>query len=355
MAAPSRHAFVESMKALGMALIVYGHVAHATTVPLTPPIYLKQLGVAFFLFVSAFTLARERRAPAAAVARRLLPVYGYGIGLALVLTALGAGTGTGLALSNFLPFAAGVNVLRDSFPANPTTWYVGTYVHFMVLWALCLRHVTVRGWMIPAAMAAEIPVRALLLSNAGPYVAYMLFTNWTAVFLLGLYHGQRVVNPGKTGVRTPLLWGAVLAAGLVASAAVFRRIGVVPTFPFMTVAGVTGSISALIVSAGTSTIYLAATSCVFGAVRSLDVPGVVRFVSRNSLVIFLAHMPVYLALAPILTGWGFTYWPRVAIQLAICLVGLALVSEAIRWVLGSRPVRIPLMAMRASLEGVSTS
>ena len=39
--------FVDWMKAVGMSLIVYGHVAHATTVPLTPPIYLKQFGVAF--------------------------------------------------------------------------------------------------------------------------------------------------------------------------------------------------------------------------------------------------------------------------------------------------------------------
>ena len=38
--------FVDWMKAAGMSLIVYGHVAHATTVPLTPPIYLKQFGVA---------------------------------------------------------------------------------------------------------------------------------------------------------------------------------------------------------------------------------------------------------------------------------------------------------------------
>lgn len=355
MAAPSRQAFVESMKALGMALIVYGHVAHATTVPLTPPIYLKQLGVAFFLFVTAFTLARERRAPVAAVARRLLPVYGYGIGVALVLTALGASTGTGWALSNFLPFAVGVNVVRNSFPANPTTWYVGTYLHVLVLWALCLRDVTVRAWMIPAAVAFEIPVRAILMANGEPYVAYMLFTNWTAVFLLGMYHGQRAADRGETAVWTPLAWSAVLAAGLVASAAVFRRIGVVPTFPFMTVAGVPAAVSALIVSAATSAIYLAATACVFGAVRSLGVPGAVRFVSRNSLVIFLAHMPVYFALAPRLVSWGLTYWPRAAIQLSICLVGLALLSEAIRWVLGLRPLRVPLTAMRVSLERGTTS
>src|SRR3954454_22974175 len=49
--------FVDWMKALGMTVIVYGHVTRA--VPLTAPIYPKQLGVAFFLFASGFTLARE--------------------------------------------------------------------------------------------------------------------------------------------------------------------------------------------------------------------------------------------------------------------------------------------------------
>ena len=58
-----------------MSVIVYGHVAHATTVPLTPPIYLKQFGVAFFLFATGFTLARERRSRASAVFNRLFQVY----------------------------------------------------------------------------------------------------------------------------------------------------------------------------------------------------------------------------------------------------------------------------------------
>ena len=41
-----------------MTVIVYGHVSRAVAV--TAPIYPKQLGVAFFLFASGFTLARER-------------------------------------------------------------------------------------------------------------------------------------------------------------------------------------------------------------------------------------------------------------------------------------------------------
>ena len=71
-----------------MSLIVYGHVAHATTVPLTPPIYLKQFGVAFFLFATGFTLARERRGAGETVFNRLFQVYLFGLSLAFLLTIL---------------------------------------------------------------------------------------------------------------------------------------------------------------------------------------------------------------------------------------------------------------------------
>ena len=36
---------------MGMAFIVWGHVAAATTPELSPPFNLKQLGVAFFVFL----------------------------------------------------------------------------------------------------------------------------------------------------------------------------------------------------------------------------------------------------------------------------------------------------------------
>jgi len=56
-----------------MTVIVYGHVTRA--VPLTPPIYPKQLGVAFFLFASGFTLARDRRPVVQAVFKRLFQTW----------------------------------------------------------------------------------------------------------------------------------------------------------------------------------------------------------------------------------------------------------------------------------------
>ena len=329
---------LDTMKALGLTVIVYGHVAHATTVALTPPIYIKQFGVAFFLFAAAFALARERRPSAAAVVRRLRPVYGYGLALALVLTIIGAARGTGLALSNYLPFAGGVNVVRDAFPVNPTTWYIGTYVHALLLWAVLLRRVVVQRWMIAAAIVVEIPIRAALMQFAGDYVAYMLLTNWASVLLLGFYWGRREHAVDRHAPAAAAGFATLLAVLLVASAAIFwNLLQTVPTFPLMTVAPGSGWAANLIVAAGTSWLYFVTTLLVFAVATRLPAPALATFLARNSLIVFLVHMPVYYALTPVLTGLGLGYWPRALVQFVVCLFGLALLSEAIRAVVPARP------------------
>jgi peptidoglycan/LPS O-acetylase OafA/YrhL len=69
---------------------------------------------------------------------------------------------------------------------------------------------------------------------------------------------------------------------------------------------------------------------IFEATRRLQTtPAPVAFIARNSLIIFLAHMPVYYLLTPVLTAWTTSYWTRVAIQLLVCLPILALMSEGI--------------------------
>jgi hypothetical protein len=67
-------------------------------------------------------------------------------------------------------------------------------------------------------------------------------------------------------------------------------------------------------------------------------PAAVAFIARNSLIIFLVHMPVYYVLTPILAAWTTSYWTKVAIQLLVCLPGLGLISEAI--VAAVRPVAL---------------
>ena len=107
-----------------------------------------------------------------------------------------------LALSNFLPLLGGVNVMLDHFPANPTTWYLGTYLHLLLLWAVWLRRIRIRAWMVAAAVAIEIPVRAALIAIAGPFVAYMLLTNWIGVFLFGIARADRAPQRSRNDVAT---------------------------------------------------------------------------------------------------------------------------------------------------------
>src|SRR5204863_1855775 len=117
------------MKAIGISLIVIGHVAGSLLNQLTPPIYPKQLGVAFFLFAMGFGLARERRPRWQIVRNRLFEIYLFGLAAALLLTALAFWTKGDLNQNNYLPFLGGANVVFNGFPANPTTWYIGTYLH----------------------------------------------------------------------------------------------------------------------------------------------------------------------------------------------------------------------------------
>jgi hypothetical protein len=312
------------MKALGMTVIVYGHVTRA--VPLTPPIYPKQLGVAFFLFASGFTLARERRPVGQAMFRRLFQTWLFAFVLAAGIAVAGAINGTGLALSNFLPLV-GANVVFDNFPANPTTWYLATYLHLLVIWAIWLRRIRVRRWMVVAAFALEIPIRAVLMATAGRFVAYMLLTNWMAVFLLGLAQGA---EDDELADYSPVPYAVGGVAALVVWGVAMRMLPLELTVPFMTFAGWPPVAGLAAVSAAVSVLYLSATVIVFEATRRVTAPAPVRFIARNTPIIFLAHMPLFLALHPVLVAWHFGYPARVAVQLLVCLVGLGAVSEAIQ-------------------------
>src|SRR5262245_43171564 len=157
--------FVDWMKSLGMFLIVFGHAAGDSIMHLTPPIYGKQLGVAFFIFVMGWGLARESRDRFQVVYNRLFPIFLLGIGFAVMMSAIVFATQRELNESNYLPFFFGINVLLDNFPANPTTWYIGTYIHILLFWALVLHKVRVSRWMIIVTVIGEIVFRAVMLET----------------------------------------------------------------------------------------------------------------------------------------------------------------------------------------------
>jgi peptidoglycan/LPS O-acetylase OafA/YrhL len=55
----------------------------------------------------------------------------------------------------------------------------------------------------------------------------------------------------------------------------------------------------------------------------------VRFIARHSLIIFLVHMPVFLALNPVLIALHMSTASKVALQLLVCLPGLAGLSAVV--------------------------
>ncbi len=313
------------MKAIGICVIVYGHVAHATTVSWVPPIYVKQFGVALFLFAAGFALARERRSPIEAVISRVMPVYMFGLATAAAISAAGLLFGTGLATSNYLPFAAGANVLFDNFPANPTTWYLGTYVHALLLWALVFSRHRPGAAVIVAALAIEMTARIVLREWAGPYVAYMLITNWLSVFIAGLMMGARPTAKARGGAAVYLAVLAVLIGAISFGAG---RLNPVPEFPFMTF-GDESVLDRMVFSILVSALYLSSALLVFKATEHAPAPAAVRFFARNSLIIVLLHMPLFFALNPMLARMGWSYGARVALELFLCLPVLAWFSEVV--------------------------
>lgn len=323
---PVRLPFLDWMKCLGIGLIVFGHVTSWAD-GLVPPIYPKQLGVAFFLFAAGFSLARETRRPARVVYNRLFEVFLFGIALAALTSALSVARGGPTGLSNFLPFLLGANVVFDHFPANPTTWFVGTYTHLLLLWAVVLRRVRVRPWMLVVAAVFEVAVRATLAETCGLFVAYMALPNWVTVFLFGLYRGQGAEEPAKGGLA---LWLAAFAAVAVAWPLAFGSLAADPTFPWMRFRVGGRALDAAVTAASVSLVYVVFTALTYQVTRRLGASAAVEFLARNTVIVFLAHMPIFFALLAPVDAWTQSSAARVAIRFFVCYVALAAISEVIR-------------------------
>ena len=182
--------FVDWLKTIGLALIVYGHVAMRTSPLLVPPVYQKQLGVAFFVFAMGFTLARERRPHWRVVYNRAFEVWMMGLLFALLMSAIGLTFWGDANESNFLPLSAITTFYMNDFPGNPTTWYIGTYIHLLLVRALVLR----RARITPAGFVDARGVRDRSSSGVdcrhGTVRANMFLGNWITLLALGMWMGQ---------------------------------------------------------------------------------------------------------------------------------------------------------------------
>jgi hypothetical protein len=335
---PQRLAFIDWMKVVGMLLIVLGHTGAQELFAPTPPFNFKQLGVAFFVFVMGFSLAGETRSPWLVFYNRIFEVWLFGLAFALVMSLVTWLTIGDLAESNYLPLFFGVNVAFNFFPANPTTWYIGTYFHLLLLWVLVLRRIHVRPWMIVLSFVAEIIIRAALIPSAGGLVAYMALTNWGTVFLLGLWSGQQreVCAPKGNGLYLPAGELIALFALLALWPALIGRMEVGEEFPFALVGGLSSRAPWLATSAAVSFLYLAHTWLVFRLAQRLPSLKGVEFLARNTLIVFIIHMPLIYWLCPHFYPLVPQGGLRVLANVILFFLLPACLSELIRWTF--RPV-----------------
>jgi fucose 4-O-acetylase-like acetyltransferase len=316
--------FIDWLKAVGMFLIVFGHYFGEPFDQYTQPIYPKQLGVAFFVFVMGWGLASEIRPKWQVVYNRLFPMYFWGIAIALFISVIFMLTQGHPAITNYLPFFAGINVLGDFFPSNPTTWYIGTYLHILLLWAFVMRKANVTLPLILMVLLCEIAIRSIFIEFERLFTGYMLISNWLTVFLLGMYMYQQKDNHNYLKALLLILVWAIL---LMTWASALNPFNITKSFPFRIPVDHSTLISSIAISVAISFVYLSNTLLAVKFFSCIPANRIVRFFSRNTIIIFIGHMPFYVVAEPIARifieqGWGVR-----ALIVIIMYVGLALISE----------------------------
>jgi hypothetical protein len=283
--------FIDLMKAVGMFLIIYGHIVGDPSNlynQLTQPVHTKQIGVAFFVFLTGWGLANNVRPPLRTVFNRIFPFYFYGILCALFLSILFFFLKNDINLSNYMPFVLGVNVLFNYFPANPTTWYIGTYLHILLFWYFFLQGKTIGKRHLALAFIVENVARCIFMAWEQDFIAYMMLPNWLTVFLLGMYLHQKQQKATSPFVVVLIIaWIGVV----ILSTSVANVIGFDDAFPFRNMtSGFSPSIpvESLLISAT----YIVHTLLFFEIARRLPSHSIISFFSRATLITVIIHMPI---------------------------------------------------------------
>lgn len=331
--------FIDWMKAIGMFLIVFGHFFGDPYNQFTQPIYPKQIGVALFVFIMGWGLGKESKPRWQVAYNRVFPMYFWGTVIALFISAVSFIVINEWSVSNYAPLLLGVNVGLNNFPSNPTTWFIGTYIHIVLLWALVLYRVKVSPIMLITSLIFEILVRATLIEYDRLFTAYMVLPNWLTIFLLGMYMCNKKDSTDKTNLLY-LVTGWGLFLGLWALVGNYLEVN--NRFPLTRGLHYNNTIpSSVFISILVSALYIGHSLFFVSVFSKIKASRLVRFFSRNTIIVFIAHMPFYAVAAPIASliipnGWG----KRLLIVL-LMYVGLSLLSELL-----SKIIRINLLRDR---------
>ncbi|QDV43252.1 Acyltransferase family protein [Stieleria neptunia] len=355
--------WIDWLKVLGMAVIIFGHSGgHALIPPIFNPINLKQLGVCFFVFATAFTLANETRRPLQVLYNRYFEVFVLGVLLAMFVSVVKWFRVGDLNESNYLPFVLGLNVFwENAFPANPTTWYVGTYMHLLVAWAVALRFLPTRWYVLVGLLLVEVIVRSVFVYQSNDFNAYMVFTSWLSVFFIGMYFGRlagdtRNANspdstPGPAAADDAKLLPSIsptgrriaisltLAAMMFGWLAMVRGWGITKSNPFGRISVGDDVTTSLVTSLAVTVEYLVYTLLIYGFFVGIPANRFVRFLSQNTLFVFLAHMPFRDVVTPYYYPLWSGGWTRQVANFFILFVLLACISHVIRHILGLTKLR----------------
>jgi len=283
--------FIDLMKAAGMLLIIFGHIIGDPSNfynQLTQPVHTKQIGVAFFVFITGWGLANNTKPALKAVYNRIFAFYFYGIIFAIFISILFIFLKGDTNPSNYLPFFFGINVFFNNFPANPTTWYIGTYLHILFFWYFFLQGKDIGKRHLVMAFVFENIIRCIFMAWQKDFIAYMLLPNWLTIFLLGMYlhKKQQVVTTPKVFVLI-FIWLCVIAIWTYLT----KIIGFDGAFPFRNMTSgfpFALPVESLLVSAT----YIINTLFFFEIARRLPGFALVSFLARATLITVIVHMPI---------------------------------------------------------------
>jgi len=315
---------IDWFKAIGMLLIVMGHTNGYLVNDFTKPIGLKQIGVALFFFIMGWQISIDKRQSKIILFNRLFKIIFWSLGFAILLSFIGIINEGKIYKSNYLPFFIGVNTLLNDFPANQATWFIGTYMHLLILWVVILKEITISQLFILVVVATEILIRAAIMPYWG-HSAYMMFVNWQTIFILGIYCGQRA-ETHSTGLAVSI---AMYGGFIVLWALAFSLVDMSRDFPFKIVQISDMKTNYLLTSCLVSLSYSGHVLLFYNVAMNLPAIGLVRFFSQNSLILFLAHMPVWFFITPYIKAIIDYNYIRVVVDFAILYLGLSLVSSAL--------------------------